>query len=109
MPCRTSSPTKRELQFYTKPALPALLRQTCTFALLLHLAGCSTAPKLPERVLVPTPVSCLSAPPPEVPALTDESALLTMSEYEATIRTWLERLDLRAYAEKAAALLLACK
>ena len=73
------------------------------------LVGCQSAPKLPERVLVPTPVSCLSAPPPEVPALTDESALLTMSEYEATIRTWLERLDLRAYAEKAAALLLACK
>ena len=73
------------------------------------LVGCQSAPKLPERVLVPTPVSCLSAPPPEVPALTAESALLAMDEYAATLTVWAERLELRAGAAKAEALLLACR
>ena len=78
-------------------------------AAILMLAGCTTAPKLPERVLVPTPVSCLSAPPPEVPALTDESALLAMDEYASTLTVWAERLELRAWAAKAEALLLGCR
>ena len=81
----------------------------CCAALCLTAQGCSTAPKLPERVLVPTPVSCLSAPPPEVPALTAESALLAMDEYAATLTVWAERLELRAWAAKAEALLLACR
>ena len=78
-------------------------------AAILMLAGCSTAPKLPERVLVPVATSCLSAPPPEVPTLRSEAEILAMDDYAATLVTWAERLELRAWAEKAEALLLGCR
>lgn len=73
------------------------------------LIGCASAPTVPERVLVPTPVSCLSAPPPAVPETRAEAEILSMSDYSATIVTWAERLALKAYAERADALLQACR
>ena len=105
--CRTSSPTKREARLYTKA--PNRWK-TVNFLLLAAIGtGCSTAPKLPELVLVPTPVACLSAPPPEVPPLRSEAEILAMDDYAATLVTYAERLELRAWAEKAEALLLACR
>jgi uncharacterized lipoprotein YajG len=75
---------------------------------ILMLAGCSTAPKLPERVLVPVAVSCVKDAP-AVPTLRSEAEILAMDEYQSTIVVWVERLILRAYSEKADALLQACR
>ncbi len=73
------------------------------------LAGCQTATKIPTETKIPVPVSCLKEAPPAKPATADESALLAMSDYAATLTAWTERLTLKAYAEKADALLQACK
>ena len=80
----------------------------CGIAALL-ISACTSAPTVPERVLVPTPVSCLSAPPPAVPETRTEAEILALSDYAATYVTYYERLALRAYAEKASALLSGCK
>lgn len=73
------------------------------------LAGCKTNPVIPTVTLVPTPVSCLSSPPPEKPHTVPEAEILAMSDYSATLVTYTERLLLKVYAEKAEALLSACK
>jgi len=73
------------------------------------LAGCAQSPQIPTVTEVPVPVPCLKESPPAKPATTEETAILTMSEYAATLTTWTERLTLKAYAEKADALLQACK
>ena len=78
------------------------------FVVLQVLTGCSTAPKLPERVLVPVPVACVKEAP-AVPTLRSEAEILAMDDYAATIVTYGERLELRAYAEKASVLIAACK
>lgn len=75
----------------------------------LWLTGCATGPTVPSVVRVPVPTPCLSAPPPERPQTHSEAEILAMTEYEATIITWVERLQLLAYGEKAEALLLACR
>jgi len=73
------------------------------------LIGCTSAPTVPERVLVPTPVPCLSAPPPAPPETRSEAEILSMDDYAATMQAWIERLSLKAYAAKADALLQACR
>lgn len=73
------------------------------------LAGCATDPVIPTVTLVPTPVSCLSAPPPEKPQTVPETEILAMTDYSATLVTYTERLLLKAWAEKAEALLAGCK
>ena len=77
---------------------------------MLAIAGCSSAPRLPERVEIPVPVACVKAEDvPVVPTLTDEASILAMDEYASTLVVWAERLELRAYAAKAEALLAACR
>ncbi len=73
------------------------------------LAGCQTSPSIPTVTKVPVAVSCLKDKPPEKPATQDEAAILAMTDYAATLTAWTERLLLKAYAEKADALLQACK
>ena len=66
--------------------------------------GCAT---LDAKVAVP--VSCLKSEPPPVPQTATEEEILAMSEYASTITVWTERLELKAFALKAEALLIACK
>lgn len=76
--------------------------------LVLLLAGCATEPAIPKVTLVPVPVSCVKEAPTK-PATTPEAALLAMTDYAVTLTTWTERLLLKAYAEKAEAVILGCK
>ena len=69
------------------------------------LAGCAQAP----TASVPVGVSCIKGEPPAKPKTTEESALRALDDYAATITTWTERLTLKAYAEKADAVIQACK
>ena len=69
------------------------------------LAGCAIAP----TARIPVAVSCIKAEPPPKPQTTDETELLKFDEYAATLTTWTERLTLKAYAEKADALIQACR
>lgn len=80
-----------------------------TILLCAMLTGCATGPTVPTVVRVPVPTPCLSAPPPAIPATTPEAEILAMSDYAATLLTWTERLELRAWAEKAEAMLIACQ
>lgn len=72
------------------------------------LTGCASAPEIPKVVQVPVPVSCVKEAPAK-PLTMDEKVILDMDEYSATITTWTERLLLKAYAEKAEALISACR
>lgn len=78
------------------------------FVVLQVLAGCSTAPKLPERVLVPVPVACVKEAP-AVPTTMDDAVILQMDDYAATMQVWIERLLLRSYTAKAEAVISACR
>jgi len=53
-------------------------------------------------------VSCVKEAP-EKPQTQDEVAIFAMDEYAATITVWTERLTLKAYAEKAEAVIQACR
>lgn len=77
---------------------------TKALILALLLSGCAT--DQPSRL--PVPVSCVKAAP-EKPATQDEAAILAMSDYAATLTVWTERLMLKSYAEKAEAVINACK
>lgn len=57
---------------------------------------------------VPIPISCMKDAPAK-PATTDEAALKAMDDYAATITVWTERLTLKAYSEKADAIIQACR
>ena len=81
--------------------------RTALLACLL-LAGCPSNPTVPDKVLVPVIKSCVKEAPKK-PATTDEKVLLAMDDYAATLSTWTERLLLKAYAEKADAVIQACK
>ena len=72
------------------------------------LAGCATTGAVPEKVLVPVPVPCVKDAPLK-PFTMEESVILSMDDYSATITAWTERLLLKAYADKAEALLIACR
>lgn len=67
----------------------------------LFLAGCATVPQSVS-------VSCVKEAP-EKPVTTDETAIRSMDDYAATITVWTERLLLKAYAEKADAVIQACR
>lgn len=68
------------------------------------LAGCATAP----TASIPVAVSCVTEPL-QKPVTVEETALLAMDEYAATLTVWAERLSLKAYAEKADAVIQACR
>ena len=74
------------------------------FLITAFVSGCAT---LDAKVAVP--VSCLATEPPAMPQTVTDAELLAMSEYAATLTTWTERLELKAYAAKADALLQACR
>lgn len=78
--------------------------------LTILLSGCATAPALPKTVLVPVPTPCVAAADvPAVPTLTDEAAILAMSDYGATLTVYAERLALRSYAARADAIIQGCR
>ena len=73
------------------------------------IAGCaSTGTQVPEKVLVPVIKPCVTNTP-EKPQTTDEKTLLGMDDYAVTLTTWTERLLLKVYAEKAEAVISACR
>ncbi len=53
-------------------------------------------------------MSCVKEAP-EKPQTATEAEILAMSDWAATLTVWTERLDLKAYAAKADALLQACR
>ena len=67
------------------------------------LSGCAT---LDAKVAIP--VSCIKDAP-AMPQTASEAEILAMDEFRATITIWSERLELRAYAAKASAVIEACK
>lgn len=79
-----------------------------TILICLLLTGCATDPAIPTVTKVPVMVPCVKEAP-EKPQTVPEVEILAMSDYAATLTTWTERLLLRAYAEKAEAVIAACK
>ena len=73
------------------------------------LAGCTTAPTVPEVVRVPVPISCIQGEPPAKPETASEAEILAMDEFAATISVWTERLMLKSYALRAEAVILGCR
>ncbi len=68
------------------------------------LAGCAT-----PTATIPVAISCIKGDPPAKPETTDEAAILAMDDYAATLTVWTERLLLKAYGEKADAVIQACR
>ena len=73
------------------------------------ISGCATGHTVPAVVKVPVAVPCLPAELPAKPETRTETEILAMDDFAATLTTWTERLELRAWAEKASALLSACR
>lgn len=75
-----------------------------TVIVAILLSGCATD----QTAKIQIPVSCVKE---EIvkPQTQDEAAILRMDEYAATLVTWTERLKLKAFAEKAEAVISACK
>jgi len=73
------------------------------FPILLLLAGCASAP----QGLIPVAAPCVKEAPIK-PTTAQEAEILAMSDYGATLTVWVERLLLKAYAEKAEAVIAAC-
>lgn len=75
---------------------------------LLLLAGCATAPALPERVEVPVPVPCVAAAPVRPEFVTD-AALRAMTDYQLVVAMWRDRLQRRQYEAEVEAVIAACR
>lgn len=78
--------------------------------LVATLAGCASP--LPEVVRVPVPVACIQGMVPEKPQTISHEALLEIArtdEYGATLQVFVDWLALKAYAERAAALIEGCR
>ena len=73
------------------------------FLITAFVSGCAT---LDAKVAIP--VSCIKDAP-AVPQPATEAEILAMSEYAGTLTTWTERLELKAYAAKADAIIQACR
>ena len=73
------------------------------------LTACTSAPKVPEIVRVPVPVSCIQGEPPAKPDTLSEAEILVMDDYAATLTVWTERLLLKSYAVRAEAVILGCR
>lgn len=75
------------------------------------LAACSNVQqvKVPEKVLVPTPVACVDpAKRPKPPRERSESDLIAMERYRRTLATWSELQKSRAYALELEAIVEGC-
>ena len=75
---------------------------------LLLLAGCATAPALPERVEVPVPVPCVSAMPVR-PDLVTDANLRAMTDYQLVLALWRDRMQRRQYEAEVEAVIAACR
>lgn len=69
----------------------------------LILGGCASL-----EAQIPVAVSCVKEAPVK-PKTSSEAEITAMTDYAATLTTWTERLLLKAYAEKAEAVISACK
>ena len=67
------------------------------------LAGCETT-----GAKIPVAVSCVKEAPAK-PETQPEAAILAMPDYAATLTVWTERLLLKAYSEKAEAVINGCQ
>lgn len=74
---------------------------------LLLLAGCASAPALPERVEVPVPVPCVHDVPAR-PDLVTDAALRAMTDYALILSLFKTTLQLRQYARELEAVLASC-
>ena len=92
---------RRGFGFFGAWALTPLLVPT---AVAVILAGCATD----QTAKIPVPISCVKEAPVR-PDTKDEKAILAMDDYAATLTVWTERLSLKSYAEKADAVIQACR
>ena len=72
------------------------------------LAGCSSAPKLPDKVLVPVSVPCITEAIP-APAFITDSELIKSTEYDFVISLARDRLERRAYEGLLEAVIEGCR
>jgi len=72
------------------------------------LYGCGGgAVTIPETIRVPVPVSCIDAPVPAPPLVTD-AELLAMDDYRLTLSLALDRMVRRVYEARLEAALAGC-
>ena len=74
----------------------------------IAVSGCTSNPAIPTVVRVPVPVSCIKEAP-VLPETRAEAEILALDEFAATITVWAERLALKAYSARAAAVIDACR
>ena len=75
------------------------------------LAACSSIPEIrvPERVLVPTPIACVDpAKRPPAPQLRAEADLLAMDQYRRTLAVWQDLKKHEAYMVQLEAIVEGC-
>ena len=84
-------------------------QNTAALACCAAIMGCSAT--LPEVVRVPVPVPCVKEAPDKPETMTKEAliALAREDQYGATLQVVLDWLALKSYAERADALLQACR
>ncbi|MEY4429585.1 MAG: hypothetical protein RLZZ182_2274 [Pseudomonadota bacterium] len=68
------------------------------------LVGCANTP----TATIPVAVSCVKEVPVK-PETRPEAEILALDDYAATMVAWTERLLLKAYSEKADAIIQACR
>lgn len=79
------------------------MRITVALLITMALVGCASL-----EAKIPVAVSCVKEAPAK-PKTSSEAEIMAMSDYAATLTTWTERLLLKAYAEKADAVIEACR
>jgi len=72
------------------------------------LAGCGSVPKLPEKVLVPVSVPCITEAIP-APAFVTDSELAKSTEYDFIISLARDRLERRQYIGTLEAVVAGCR
>jgi len=72
------------------------------------LAGCSGTPKLPDKVLVPVSVPCITEAIP-APAFVTDSELAKSTEYDFIISLARDRLERRQYIGTLEAVVEGCR
>lgn len=103
--------SRGRLSFCRTLGVPTTCRLTVlqvTGIAILFLSGCASQIKIPETVLVPTPVACVEKIP-EKPKASTDAELKGMTDYELVLTLASERAALVAYSLEASALLDGCK
>lgn len=86
------------------PVLYQLSYVPHSIVILALLSGCASFP----TGNIPVSQSCVKEAPVK-PATLSEKEIIAMPDYAATLTVWTERLLLKGYAEKADAVIQACK